>query len=78
MCIFAGNSDSTFSGSYAPFELRNWAKIKHTSETNYHRNSYETTQQTFVELCCYKGHTVEMCLVTGNFDSIFSGNYEPF
>ena len=35
------------------------------------RNSSETAQQNFVELCSYEGYNVQMRISTGNLDSIF-------
>ena len=35
------------------------------------RNSSETAQQNFLKLCSNEGHNVQMCISTGNFDSIF-------
>ena len=52
MCIFQGNFDSVFfSGKYAPFELRNLAKIKLTTEKVCQSNFSKTTQQNLVKLC---------------------------
>ena len=42
---------SFFSGKYAPFELRNLAKIKLTTEKVCQNNFSETTQQNLVKLC---------------------------
>ena len=35
------------------------------------RNSSETAQQNFEELCSYEGYNVQMRISTGNLDSIF-------
>ena len=62
-----------------PFKLRNLTKMKDATETVCKRNSSETAKQNFVKLCSYKGLNVEMCISTGNSDSIyFSGKNAPF
>ena len=42
------------------------------------RNSSETAQQNFVNLCSYKGHNMQIRIFTGNFDSIFFRNFAVF
>ena len=41
------------------------------------RNSSETAQQNFVKLCSYEEHTMQMCIYTGNSDSIFFRGIMP-
>ena len=65
MCIFTGNFDSIFL-RVTPY----LAKMKDTTETVCQRNSSETAQQNFLKLCSNEGHNVQMCISTGNFDSI--------
>ena len=45
--------------------------MKGTTETVCERNSSETAQHNFMKLCSYEGHTVYMCIFTGNSDSNF-------
>ena len=79
MRISTGNFDSIFfSRSYAPFEHRNLTKIKDTTETVCQPNSSETAKENFLKLCGYEGHNVQMCISTGNFDSIFFLGITPF
>ena len=60
-----------FLGSYAPFELRNSAKIeKNKLLTDCQRNSSETPQQNLVKVCSYEGHTVYMIIFTEHSDLI--------
>ena len=58
MRISTGNFDSFFFSVLRPFELRNLAKIKDTTETVCQRNSSETAQQNFLKLCSNEGHNV--------------------
>ena len=68
-----------FSRNCSLFKLRNLTKMKDATETVCKRNSSETAKQNFVKLCSYKGLNVEMCISTGNSDSIyFSGKNAPF
>ena len=43
------------------------AKIKYTTETVCQRNSSETSQQIFIELCSYDGHTFLIFFFAGSF-----------
>ena len=47
-----------FSRSYTLYVLRNFAKMKDTTETAGQSNSSETAQQNFVKLCSYEGLNV--------------------
>ena len=59
MPIFKVNFVSNFfSGRYTPFELRNLAKIRYTTETVCQGKSSETAQQHFVKICSYEEQTV--------------------
>ena len=64
MCMLAGNFDS-LSGNYAPYELKKLSKIKYTIRQVCQRNSSETAQQKFMELCSYEGHNGMMCIFGG-------------
>ena len=74
MCMFTGNLSILFPGNYAPFELRNLAKIKYPTETECQRNSSKTALQNFMKLYSYEGPTVQMCVFAG----IFPGSSAPF
>ena len=52
--------------------------MKDTTETVCQHNFSETTQQNFLKLCSDEGHKVQICISTGNFDSIFPLNYPLF
>ena len=49
---------SFLSRSKALFELRQFAKIKHSTEIVCQHNSAETAHHNFVKLCSYEGHNV--------------------
>ena len=69
-CTYSDEPLIHFLGSYAPFELRNSAKIKKKLLTDCQRNSSETPQQNLVKLCTYEGHTVYMFIFTEHSDLI--------
>ena len=59
MCIFTVNFESIlFPGNYAPFERKNFAKIKYHTETACQHNSSKTAIQNFMKLCSYEGPTM--------------------
>ena len=59
MSMSIGIFDSIFlSQSYSLFELRNLAKMKDTTETEYQRNSSETAEQNFLKLCICERQTM--------------------
>ena len=47
-----------FFRSNALFEPGNLTKMKDTTETDFQRNSTETTEQNFVKLCSYEGRNM--------------------
>ena len=63
-----------FSGSYAPFELRNLVKITDTTESVCHRYVSEDAQQNLLKLCSYEGHTMLMCITKEILSQFFSRN----
>ena len=74
MRISTGNFVSIFFSESRLYELRNLAKMKETTETVCQRNSSETAEQNLLKFCSCEGHimyTMQMCISTGNFDSIF-------
>ena len=53
--------------------------MKDTTDTVCQRNSSEAAQQNFLKLCSYEGLNAQLCISTGNSDSIFiSGSKAPF
>ena len=81
MRISTGNFDSIFFSESRLYELRNLAKMKETTETVCQRNSYETAEQNLLKFCSCEGHimyTMQMCISTGYFDSIFFLGVKPF
>ena len=60
-----------FSWELHPFELRNFAKMKYTTETVCQPNCSETAQQNLVKLYCSEVHTVYMCIFAGMLIHLF-------
>ena len=61
MCICAYSHEILFNFlpvSYAPFDLRNFAKMKNNTETVCQCNFSEIALQIFVQLCSFEVHDV--------------------
>ena len=55
MCISKGNFDSIFFSELRPFELKNLAKMKDTTQNSLSAQLLEAPQQNFMKLCSYEG-----------------------